>query len=598
MDQPETSVAQHSESKIPEPKIQAMFAQGDWPQRVGMLALIGAIAGVIIYGITEMPKSDNPELGFAAIAFTAVLAASFGFVVERGKFATAALYALIIATVCSLVVYLNSGSDDFDWDAFRISSIILASGIATPLFQAWQDGGGNRFNLRLLDYQTIHDRAWTNVVLFGTSWAITGVFVLMLLLISQLFGLIKIDLLEDLMRESGFMFPLLGGSFAAVVGILRDREKILSTLQSVLRKVASFFTPVLAVALVLFLCSLPFTGLAPLWEATSNTSGIIMAVAAAGALFINILIGDSTEDEAKAKIFRWTAQALAISLLPLGLIAAYSISLRIGQYGLTPERLWGIVFVGVALAYAAVYLVILIRKRSDWMPHIRRANVMLAASLCALAFILALPFISFGAISTRSQLAMLNSGQVTAEKFDWAALRYDFGPSGRDAVDRLAKEGKTVAIKTAALNAKNSENRWTFRNDQDATRARLSLDERLIILPQKIALPDDLRSALTQYGRCSDDNNENSRCLIFYTAGANRITGMNEECYGDTKRCGIRDFQIVKKADGWENDNGANAAIVPSEPRLSTSKPGDVEIRNVTRQQIFINGKPVGDAFE
>jgi membrane protein CcdC involved in cytochrome C biogenesis len=593
-------------SKLPNVLTHGILTQGDWPERVGMLGVIGAIAGLIIYGITEMPESKNPELGYAAVAFTAVISGVFGFVVERGKIVTAALFALLVAVVCSFVVYWNTSLHEYDWDLFRIISVALASGIATPLYQAWQDSMAPKqeqadapkksFNLRHLDYRTIHDRAWNNVVLFGAGWAITGAFMLLLTLISQLFLLIKIEVLEELLRESWFMSPLLGGSFGAVVAILRDREKIVASLQNVLRKVASFFTPVLAVGLVAFLCSLPFTGLAPLWEATGNTSAIILAVATAGVLFINILIGDSQEDEAKTRVFIWTAQALTFTLIPLGLIASYSISLRIGQYGLTPERLWGVVFVGVAMAYAITYCVTVIMKRAEWMAQIRRANVMLAAGLCGLALFLAMPFVSFGSISTRSQLAMLDSRQVSPEKFDWAALRYDFGPSGREAVKRLAKEGKTAAIKTAATNAAASEDRWALNNDQAITQASISLDDRLTILPQKIPLPEELKVALIQYGRCGQNNIENSLCIIFYTAGTNSITGIKEECNDDGLRCTIRNFEIFKKAGSWEEDYAAGP--VPTGPPIfKTLKPGDVEIRDVKRQQVFIGGKPVGEIF-
>jgi hypothetical protein len=595
-------------SKLPNVLTHGILTQGDWPERVGMLGVIGAIAGLIIYGITEMPESKNPELGYAAVAFTAVISGVFGFVVERGKIVTAALFALLVAVVCSFVVYWNTSLHEYDWDLFRIISVALASGIATPLYQAWQDSMApeqeqadapkKSFNLRHLDYRTIHDRAWNNVVLFGTGWAITGAFMLLLVLISQLFLLIKIEVLDNLLRESWFMSPLLGGSFGAVVGILRDREKILATLQGVLRKVASFFTPVLAVGLVAFLCSLPFTGLAPLWEATSNTSAIILAVAAAGVLFINILIGDSQEDEAKTQVFRWTAQALTFTLIPLGLIASYSISLRIGQYGLTPERLWGVVFVGVALAYAITYCVTIILKRAAWMAHIRRANVMLAAGLCGLALFLAMPFVSFGSISTRSQLAMLDNGQVSPEKFDWAALRYDFGPSGREAIDRLAKEGKTTAIKTAALEAQKSDSRWTMNQAQETKQNKSKLEDRIVVLPTKIPLPDDLKTALVGFGQCNDLDGDESRCIIFYAAGANMVTGVRENCYGQEPNCDLESFKLVKNADGWTTYSATGKANAASNaPQLKDLKPGAVEVRDVKRQQVFINGKPVGQVF-
>ena len=48
------------------------------------------------------------------------------------------------------------------------------------------------------------------------------------------------------------------------------------------------------------------------------------------------------------------------------------------------------------------------------------------------------PLVDFGAISTRDQLARLERGRVGPDQFDWAALAFDFGPSGRAALTRLA----------------------------------------------------------------------------------------------------------------------------------------------------------------
>jgi Domain of unknown function (DUF4153) len=588
--------------------------ESNWPQRVGFLAILGLVAGLVVYAIADAPESNNPELGYMAICFTVIASIVFGFVVERSRIVQAALFAAATATVCAFVVYWNTGPDKFIWDAFRMAAIFLAAGIATPFFQTWQhalttiSSAQKRFSLNQLDYRNLHDRVWNNAVLFGVGWMATFLFFLLFVLISQLFALIKIDILADILDEQWFYMPLLGACFGLAVGIMRDREKTLSTLQNIFRKIASFFTPILAVALVAFLCSLPFTGLAPQWEATSNTSGIIMAVAAAAALFINILIGDSPKDAAQSTLFQWTAKALIFTLLPLGLIAAYSISLRIGQYGLTPERLWGFVFVGVALVYAVTYLVMVTVKRADWMGHIRRANVKLAASLCVLAMFLALPIVNFGAISTRSQLAILNSGEVSPEKFDWAALQYDFGPSGRDAVNRLVKEGKSAAIKTAALNVQNSNNRWEVVNDKNIALKKLSFEEKLIILPQKVIIPEDLKSALLNQDACEAMGFEfgNRGCLIFYTPGAKNVVGIAENCgesilvheYGKTKDCRLNAFQLLKKGNGWENVYNDNRSPEKYDtPQLRTLKPGAAEIRDVTRKQVFINGKPVGEAF-
>ena len=76
-----------------------------------------------------------------------------------------------------------------------------------------------------------------------------------------------------------------------------------------------------------------------------------------GALILaNAVIGHGPEDEAKSPVLRWSALALGVTVLPLAIIAAVAMGLRIGQYGMTPDRLWGLTVVVFAVAYGLVYL--------------------------------------------------------------------------------------------------------------------------------------------------------------------------------------------------------------------------------------------------
>src|SRR3546814_9260534 len=94
----------------------------------------------------------------------------------------------------------------------------------------------------------------------------------------------------------------------------------------------------------------------------------------------------------------------------------------------------GAIAVGVALSYGLAGLWAVATKRRTFDDRLRPLQQRLAIGLMLLAAFLALPVLDFGAISTRDQLARLESGAVKTEKFDWAALAFDFGPSGRKAL--------------------------------------------------------------------------------------------------------------------------------------------------------------------
>src|SRR3546814_19443208 len=100
-----------------------------------------------------------------------------------------------------------------------------------------------------------------------------------------------------------------------------------------------------------------------------------------------------------------------------------------------------------------------------------------------LAAFLALPVLDFGAISTRDQLARLESGAVKTEKFDWAALAFDFGPSGRKALAELARSPRADRAHpanwaTAATNTREPPDHGERVDEQGAAPAAKGVAER------------------------------------------------------------------------------------------------------------------------
>ena len=577
--------------------IDAKNAPADWPQRSWALAVTCAVIGLLVHLLSD--GGSTKEAWRIALAIGLIVTGvAIAFVVERGRIIPSAVFAGVAALIMGFTAYWNGGPEGWsNWEGWRLACAALTVAIAAPLFQAWGDAGMPRPpRLAQLSYPNQHDRAWMNVVLWFACWLFTGIFWLLIYLIGQLFALIGIDAIKDLMGQSGFGMSLTGAAFGAAAGLMRDREKILITLQTVVRRVLSVLAPILGVALVLFLASMLVTGLSPLWEATKSTTPIVISAAIVAIILANAAIGDSTDDEAKMPLIRWGTVALGVTLLPLGIIAAISTGLRINQYGLTPDRLWAVVFGGISCAYGVAYLVVLVRKRAGWMADIRPANVQLAIGLCALAFVLAMPIINFGAWSTASQLARLESGKVTAEKFDWTAMRFDFGASGQAAVQRLAKSGKTPAIKTAAAKTLKLESRWLVGYDMEvATRAEQYL-KRVKILPVAVPIPDELVTAIARGNDC----NNSTQCILLYDAGASEAMQIVQS---SCETCNAFTIRYVLRDGVWfsEIDSPGGGIVVDDAKRRARAKAldeGKVSIREVKRRQVFVGDEPVGDIFE
>jgi hypothetical protein len=62
---------------------------------------------------------------------------------------------------------------------------------------------------------------------------------------------------KELLQESWFGWMLAGFAFGAAVGLLRERDALVGTLQRLVMVVLGVLAPVLAIALTLFLLSCP-----------------------------------------------------------------------------------------------------------------------------------------------------------------------------------------------------------------------------------------------------------------------------------------------------------------------------------------------------
>jgi hypothetical protein len=567
-----------------------------WPMRAALLFGLGALCGLVfdqlIGDYADWSAPDRiPRLALAT--FVATGGVLFAFTLERLRWVWSLAFALGAGTVLGLIFYWSASPDQSSaYDFWRAFAALLGVAIAAPLFQTMRDEGARR-----LPYVPVHAHVWSNIVLWCAAWAFVLIAWLLAQLLAALFQLIGIDLLRELMDTTWANWMLIGGTLGGAVGLLRDRDGIVGLLQRVVTTILAMLAPVLAVGLVLFELALPFTGLDKLWDQTRATTPILLICVFGAFILANAVIGTGPEDEAKSPVLRWSAMALGAAMLPLAAVASVSTGLRIEQYGFTPERLWAIVFVAIAAACALLYLYALVRGRTAWAQRIRPTNIRLAIAVCAVALLLATPLADFGAISTRSQLARLDSGAVTPDEFDWRALRFNFGPSGVAALERLKGEGANPEIRHLATAALAAARPWDIVSAEDR---RLAPRQNLRVLPAGAAVPDALRDDVLRGRRCAG----NTACvLIFEPAAHHAVLISTSDCRGSVPEARICDPEVSTyylEGTAWvaaparrgEAGQGRRA-------RLDAAvRQGRVEVREVPRRQVFVDGVPVGDAFE
>ncbi|GAB5348124.1 DUF4153 domain-containing protein [Alteriqipengyuania sp. 357] len=557
----------------------------DWPLRPWIFAGLLALAGLAIHLLTDNAYESGPR--FAAAAFIAFACGAFVFTAERGRYGAPAIFSVVTGLVVGGLTWraVGAGNDVAD-SGYAVAAGVFACLLAVPLFQA--DFVHRRMRT---DYKDIHYFVWTDAITGAGAVAFMGLSWLLTWLVASLLDLVGIPL-NDLLRADWFAPTFTGLTLGAGLGTLRNQLKIIGTLQSVVLLVLSILALPLAIAIAVFLGAVVVSGPSVLWNATDSATPVLLAIAIGAYVLANAVLRDRDADMVGGAVLKWSGYALALGILPLAMFAAISTGARIDQHGLSPERLWALCSLVVAVAFGLGYFVdAVLGFRGSWRERLRASNLRLGLATAAFALFLALPILNFGAISTGDQIARLNSGAISVEEFDFSALRWDFGEPGRNALERLAKSEET-AIAKAAWIAKLEETR-PYRS----VRAR---DERSDIALDWQGGDPAFRRKIADYLAANNPVCEPERNCTAIAAGrleaggalAVVSDGRSVQYYGEDAEGEIGQYFVVQ------------GRLVPESERFDPQRNPDLggeldlELRPFEGRQLYVDGKPVGEPFE
>jgi MFS family permease len=287
----------------------------------------------------------------------------------------------------------------------------------------------------IASYERYFDASWKHGVQIVLTGLFVGVFWALLFLGAELFQLVKINFLSDLIRKREFSMPATTLAIAYAIHVTDIRAEIVRGVRTLTLTLLSWLLPMMAAIAVAFLAALIFTGIEPLWSTRRATSVLLLA-AGALILLVNAAYQDGDPQRPVTGVLRYAGDAAAGALTILVAIAAYAVVLRVGQYGWTPERIMALAGVAVAACYALGYALAAAASR-PWLKWIEVTNIFTAFVILAVMLALFTPVADPARISAADQVARLESGIISPDNFDFAFLRFRSGKYGLDALERL-----------------------------------------------------------------------------------------------------------------------------------------------------------------
>jgi len=344
----------------------------------------------------------------------------------------------------------------------------------------------------IASYPTHFDVAWKHGVQFVLAVCFVGLLWGLLFLGAELFRLIRIEFLAELLKRTTFSIPVTALAFSYAIHVTDLRANIVQGARTLVLILMSWLLPLMALLGAAFVVALLFTGLAPLWS-TRHATGILLVAAAQLIFLVNAAYQDGRAETRAAAILRYASRLAAFVLVPLVALAAYGVMLRIVQYGWTPERISALACVVGASCYAVGYFFAALRPTAS-MAWLEPTNIFTSLVIVGVLLVLGTPVADPARISVADQLSRLQAGTVKPEDFDFGFLRFRAGRYGTHALEQLAAqtEGPQASVIAARANhALHAKSAWEIGHpapQPTPAERRLHIT---VISPNGATLPED-----------------------------------------------------------------------------------------------------------
>ena len=408
--------------------------------RLGMI-FIGLLQGALCYLLMTylVPHND----GWLFYGMPATIAITSALLLTVVSFKQRALWywmALIFVVVLAMSAWLKWQVEDSDkWRQHEVFMfygwrLLLMAMLALPWIQY-----SLHVSREQARYPHFYRQLWLNALTLLIVFVANGLFWLVLLLWSEMFKLVGILFFSTLFFDTDwFGYVAFGLITALAVVLVRTQSRLATAVQKLLTFIATGLLPLVALLALMFILTLPFTGLEAISQRVS-AAGLMSTLTLLLLLLMAIVREPQKEALPYPGALRYLIKCSLIVAPIYMLIAGWSLWVRIQQYGWTPERLYGVLVVVVLLVWSFGYLASILRRGRN--PLELQGPVILGVSLLALGLLVLLssPVIDAWRISVNSHMGLYHSGKIKPDQVSLYMLDHS-GKPGRAALEVLQKD--------------------------------------------------------------------------------------------------------------------------------------------------------------
>lgn len=441
-----------------------------------LMMCVGAFQGWAFYSLIEFTTDENrPSTVFIGLSvlclWTACLPLSF-LTFPRLLTRKKAWYAfggwLALSSLLAGYISWQTSKSEYVLSLSQLLSALGLLWLALTLWLAAEIEG--RDGRKILFVEGFKATAHSIVLALVTS-VFVSVVMLVIGVFDALFEIIDIRITE-IVHDLRYGSAILGGLMGLGIAFGHKYQSALKGIEKSLMDMGAWLLAPCLLSVTVFVLFLAFTGLAPVWH-TGHASVVLTLVQALILILFNF---DYRDGEKPAELPQWIkafCRWASVVLPILGVLAVYSLGLRIQQYGFTHERILGAWFVIIlfvaSIGYASVNY--LSAFRASPRLTLARVNRGLILGTLVIAIAVNTPLIDPGWLSAWSQKQRIVRSN-TFEGLDNSVteLRFSCGKWGLAALRSLAKISDHPQAGKIRWAARNALNRKTQIDSTDLQR--------------------------------------------------------------------------------------------------------------------------------